>query len=105
MREMRLRRRAFHKPGRLTPSGNRGLRGRAVRLGPGDVMDWHTTGDREELLLGMAGCVRVELEGPRRIRRIVLAAGQSLFLPHRIRHRVVNASGRAGSYVYVTGRC
>lgn len=97
---MRMTRRSFRKPGRLILSRPRGLRARAVRLMPGRVMEWHTTGEREELLLGVAGRVRIDV-GTRR--RIVLGAGQSLFLPRGTRHRVVNASRAAGVYVYVTG--
>ncbi len=99
------RRRSYRVAGRLTPAGNRGLRARAVCLGRGEQMDWHSTGEREELLLGVAGRVRVELQGSRRIRRMTLTAGQSVFLPRGTKHRVVNAFARAGSYVYVTGPC
>jgi len=63
-------------------------------------MPWHSTERREELLLGLAGCVRVEY-GKARARRMTLAAGQALFLPPGTRHRVVNASARPARYVYV----
>ena len=98
-----MTRRTFRTPGRLIPSASRGLRARAVRLSTGGVMDWHTTGEREELLLGLRGRVRVEIDAGRAVRQIPLTAGESVFLPRRIRHRVVNASPRASVYLYVTG--
>lgn len=103
MRKLRIMIRNFRRAGRLTPAANGGLRARAVRLGPGGAMEWHTTGDREELLLGVRGRVRVEVDQARRIRRIVLAEGLGVFLPSQVRHRVVNASARPGLYLYVTG--
>lgn len=78
-------------------------------------MAWHTTGSREELLIVVRGGVVVETRLPahgslptqagadRRLRRQVLRGGQTLFLPPRVEHQVVNATRRAARYIYVTG--
>ena len=95
-------RRSFRRSGRLIPRRPRGLRAGAVRLRRGGVMDWHSTRDREELLLIWRGVVRVEIKAAAgRLRRMRAAAGECLWLPARTRHRVVTQAGAA--YVYVTG--
>lgn len=66
-------------------------------------MDWHTTGDREELVLALDG--RVELEwGPavRPPQRVPLPAGRCAWLDRAVRHRVVNRTRRLARYVYIT---
>jgi quercetin dioxygenase-like cupin family protein len=94
------------RPGRLVPGRARGLRARSVRLEPGGAVGWHSTGEREELLLGLAGRLALELR-PRasggRLRRLALAADESIFLPAGTWHRVVNRSARAARYLYITG--
>jgi mannose-6-phosphate isomerase-like protein (cupin superfamily) len=74
-------------------------------------MDWHSTGDREELLILLAGRVEVEARpggGARRagasarITRVALSVGQCAFIPSEIPHRVFNRSRTAARYLYVT---
>jgi len=95
----RVWRRSFKKPGRLIPKRGQGLRAQAVRLTAGAVMPWHTTGLREELLLVIAGRIRVELKRGDKI----LASGECLYLPSGTPHQVVNRSRTPARYVYVTG--
>ena len=84
------------------PPRARGLRAGAVRLGPGGVVAWHTTGRREELLVSLEGCVTLEVRA-RGLRRARMRAGQSMWLPPGTRHRVVNDGRRLARYIYVTG--
>ncbi len=91
------------------PEEARVLRARAVTLRPGAAVEWHTTGEREELLVAVGGSVDVEAQddwpaGRRglRLRRVRLKAGSCLFLPQGTRHRVVNRSPRLARYLYVT---
>ena len=58
-----LRRRRYDRAGRLVPRRLRGLRAGSVILKPGGSMPWHSTKDREELLIVLAGSVRLELAG------------------------------------------
>ena len=87
----------------MPPSAS-GLRSRAVVLRSGGVMDWHSTGLREELLLVIRGALQLEIEAPsaRRILRRSLRAGRSAFVPARTMHRVVNRSARSALYLYIT---
>lgn len=79
-------------------------------------MAWHSTKEREELLLVVGGEVEVQIS--RRGRSLIrlrhfrgtpqsggraLRQGQCAFLPARTRHRVVNRSRAPARYVYVTG--
>ena len=57
-----IRRRTYRRPGRLVPPGAVGLRARAVRLKPGQQMDWHSTRAREELLVALRGSVGLEVQ-------------------------------------------
>ena len=96
---------SFHRPGRLILAPKNGLRARSVRLWPGNCMDWHSTGEREELLLVIHGEVAVSIELARgKTQNKPLKAGQGVFLPAATRHRVANSSRRVSRYVYVTGR-
>jgi quercetin dioxygenase-like cupin family protein len=104
MRRRRIVRRAVSKPGRLVPAWAKYLKSRVVQLGPGQVMPWHTTGAREELLVGLLGVVDVCVRhASGRIARLPLAAGSTLFLPPRTPHGVVNESWQPARYLYVTG--
>lgn len=99
-----LLQRTYLRAGRLTPANNFRLRSRAVSLPPGSMMPWHSTREREELLLVVRSALRVEIVRPRQqvaIRQ--LQAGQSLWLPSQTIHRVVNTERRCSLYVYVTG--
>ena len=99
-----MRKRSYRKNGRLIPSRARGLRAGAVTLTSGAVMDWHSTRDREELLILLAGRVSVECATSRRkTRRVLLTAGECLLLPHNTRHCVVNHGASPARYLYVTG--
>ena len=99
----RIRLASLRKAGRVIPRRPRGLRAAVVILAPGDVMEWHSTGAREELLIALGGRVAVDVDvASRGRRRVALASGHSLFLPHRTRHRVINRSSVAARYLYIT---
>jgi quercetin dioxygenase-like cupin family protein len=99
-----VRRRSYGRAGRLIPRRTRGLRAGSVILKPGGSMPWHSTNDREELLIVLSGSVRLELVGRAgRTRRIALPAGQSAWLARGTDHSVVNRGARPARYVYVTG--
>ena len=99
-----VRRRPFGKAGRLVPRRPRGLRAGSVILKPGGAMPWHSTKNREELLIVLAGSVRLEVIGRAgNKRRIALPAGQSAWLAKGTEHAVANPGARAARYVYVTG--
>lgn len=73
-----------------------------MRLGPGEIMAWHSTRDRQELLIMLSGRVGLDTRrSARRARRLTLRAGQCVLLPTRTLHRVVNASKAGAHYVYV----
>jgi mannose-6-phosphate isomerase-like protein (cupin superfamily) len=86
----------------LVPPSAR-LRSRAMHVAPGGAIEWHSTDEREELLLVLSGTLSLEIETPQRRRALRrLAAGAALYLPSRVRHRVRNRSRRRLVYVYVT---
>ena len=91
----------------MVPAQTKGLRAAVVVLQPGEVMDWHSTHAREELLVALAGRVRVEVRSAHRLRRLSLTSGMCAFLPRQTLHRVVNRSPAAARYLYVTApvRC
>ena len=86
------------------PSSAQRLRGRSIRLAPGDAVDWHSTDRREEILIAVGGRLWLEREDPSgRVRIATLAEGQCAFIPSGVRHRVVNRSRRSSRYLYLTG--
>ena len=93
---------SYHRAGRLVPLSARGLRARTVVLNAGQCMDWHSTHDREELLIALRGQVRVDVASSRITHHRRLLAGHCLFIPQQTRHRVVNRSRRLAAYCYVT---
>ena len=96
--------RRFDRPGRLIPRPIGGLKARSVVLADGGVMDWHSTHEREELILVLQGPVKIQIQGAKGAKRsLLLAAGKSFFLPAQTVHRVVNAARKPSRYVYVTG--
>ena len=98
-----IRRRTYRRPGRLVPPGAVGLRARAVRLMPGQQMDWHSTRAREELLVALRGSLRLEVQDARRrIRLTPLRAGQCAFVPSQTVHRIINRSRAQADYIYIT---
>ena len=101
MRRAAITIRSSQRPGRLIPAPARGLKSRAVTLRPGQVMDWHSTQQREELILVLAGTLELQLRRPSACRRI--RAGQSAFLPAQTLHRLVNHARLTARYVYITG--
>jgi mannose-6-phosphate isomerase-like protein (cupin superfamily) len=95
--------RSYRRAGRLTPLGATGLRAGAVTLRPGGVVGWHSTRQREELLIALSGRIQVEIrERRRKPLRLVLNAGSCAVLPRATPHRVVNRSTRNAHYLYVT---
>ena len=99
----RVRRRSYSRVGRLVPAGAAHFRGRSMRLLPGQGVEWHSTGRREEVLLAMTGTLWLEYEQPaHRVRNLKLSAGECVFLPQAVRHRVINRSLRTTRYLYLT---
>jgi len=69
-------------------------------------MPWHSTQQREELLVCLAGRAAVEVGGAangHRPTRLRLRAGQALFLAAGVRHRILNDGRGPLRYLYVTG--
>ena len=100
----RLSRCAWRRPGRLTPPHAKRLRARSMHLRPGEAVAWHSTGSREELLIALAGRLRLERrQSGRLLKTVSLVAGQCAFLPRRVIHRMVNHSPQSARYLYVTG--
>ncbi len=98
-----IRRSSYTRPGRLVPANARGLRARSIVLDHGEQMAWHTTGMREELLITLAGRMRLEMPSRfHRVRSLLLRPGQCVFLPASTMHRVVNHSRAQAHYLYVT---
>ena len=94
---------SYQREGRLVPLTARGLRARSVMLAHGQVMEWHSTRTREELLIALSGVVNVEVTSPASSRRRTrLIAGQCAFLPRETMHRVINDSRTRVHYIYVT---
>ncbi|MBI4323358.1 MAG: cupin domain-containing protein [Candidatus Omnitrophica bacterium] len=103
MRARGVERRSYARTGKLLPKTAKRLRGRSVRLPPHGVMDWHSTARREELLVALAGSVRVEYRNGRgRTQATTVRAGQCAFIPSGVRHRVINRTTRVSHYLYVT---
>ena len=66
-------------------------------------MPWHSTGDREELVIVLGGSVRLEARlRPRHVSAETVQAGQCAFMPPQTLHQVVNRSKVAATYLYVT---
>lgn len=104
MRARRVERRSYAQAGKLVPKAAKRLRSRSVRLPPHGVMGWHSTGRREELLIALAGSVRVEYRNGRgRTQATAVRAGQCAFIPSGVRHRVINQTPRVSQYLYMTG--
>lgn len=92
------------RAGRLIPRRARGLRAAVVVLPAGGVMDWHSTRDREELLVILYGIVRLDArQTAARLRSRRLPAGRCVWLPAQVMHRIVNPTRRSARYIYVTG--
>ena len=93
---------SLQREGRVVPRRTHGLRAAVIVLKPGAAMDWHSTGSREELLIGLGGRVQVEVRTASRKRRVGLPAGRCALLPRDTWHSVVNRSMRKARYLYVT---
>ena len=103
MRRARVEKRSCARAGRVVPTGAAALKASVVVLAPTREMGWHSTREREELLVALRGRMDVEWRPvPHRARRVRLAAGQCLFLPAHTLHRVVNRSALDARYLYVT---
>ena len=98
-----VRVRSYERAGRLTASTARGVRARSVILTRGAIMDWHSTQDREELLILLTGRLRLDIQRPSsRLQSIRLSAGACAVLPQQTPHRVLNPTTVAAHYLYVT---
>ena len=95
--------RSLARAGKLVPPNAKRLRGRAIILRPGEAVEWHSTGAREELIIALAGTVRLELGRVVRPHTALLRAGRCAFIPSATIHRVVNRTTRTAHYLYVTG--
>ena len=93
---------SYLRAGRLVSRRAAGLRGGVVVLRPGEVMPWHSTKSREELLIVLRGSLRVDSRRSRRLRRILLKSGQCLLVPRQTLHCVVNESTKPARYLYIT---
>ena len=99
-----LRMGSSRRAGRLIPRREAGLRAAVVVLPGGGVMDWHSTRDREELLIILHGLVRLETRQPSgRLRSRPLPAGRCVWFPAHVMHRLVNPARQPARYIYVTG--
>ncbi|OGX28801.1 MAG: hypothetical protein A3B78_00540 [Omnitrophica WOR_2 bacterium RIFCSPHIGHO2_02_FULL_67_20] len=102
---MRIYTASYRRTGRLVPKRKRGLRAGSVILRPGTSMPWHSTKEREELIIALAGRVHLDVEdAPGRRRQTVLSEGRCALLPPRTPHAVSNHSRRTARYLYVTGK-
>lgn len=99
----RVVRRSYRRAGKVVPLQAKHFKGRSVKLAPGQAMDWHSTRNREEVLIALAGTIHLETEnGSRAVKATRLFAGQCAFLPTRTRHQVTNRSRRVAHYLYLT---
>ncbi len=100
----RITRRGLRRPGKLIPPDAARLKSRVIRLPAGQAIEWHSTKEREELIIVLEGTIELERQAAgARVRRTRAAAGHSLFVPPQVMHRVVNPTGRVARYIYVTG--
>ena len=94
------------RAGRVVPRRVRGMRAAVVELGPGAIMDWHSTGSREELLIVLRGRVRIHTAKAQRkdakVATVMLRVDQCAFLARGTPHCVVNRSTGKARYLYVT---
>lgn len=96
---------SYRRAGRLAPKRRRGLQAGSVILRPGAVMPRHSTKEREELIIALAGRMLIEAEDARGCsRRTILSEGRCALLPPRTVHTVSNRSRGTARYLYVTGR-
>jgi mannose-6-phosphate isomerase-like protein (cupin superfamily) len=98
----RIARTSYRRAGRLVPRTSRGLRAGSVILRRDEAMGWHSTGRREELVILLAGRVRLDVDTSAQIARWSLRAGECAFIPPETPHRVVNRSRTLARYLYVT---
>lgn len=96
---------SYRRAGRLVPKRRRGLRAGSVILRPGAVMPWHSTKEREELVIVLAGRILIEAEDVRgTCHPTILSEGRCALLPPGTSHTVNNHSRGTARYLYVTGR-
>lgn len=95
---------AIAEPGRWLAPAGLGLKARTVVLQTGRRMDWHSTGNREELIIGLSGRGEVIVRvASKRNRRMSLTRHKAVFLPSNTWHTVSNPSPARMVYFYVTG--
>ncbi len=81
----------------LRPPTSERLKSGYVVLKPGETVGEHTTADREEMLIILAGHACIECEGE----RVELAANAVAFIPRDSRHNVINQSAEDLRYIYL----
>ncbi|MBZ5515630.1 MAG: cupin domain-containing protein [Acidobacteriia bacterium] len=75
-----------------------GMRSGFVRLKPGEIVGWHTTGKNEESLVILRGRGEARLEGqPAR----PFVARALVYIPPATRHTVANTGEEQLEYVYI----
>ncbi len=98
-----VERRSYAQAGKLVPKTAKRLRGRSVRLPPHGVMDWHSTGEREELVMALRGRLQIDYATQSgRTASVRVTTGQCAFIPSGVWHRVINRTTRVSQYLYVT---
>lgn len=80
------------------PPQTAGMRSGVVVLLPGASVGRHTTGRREELIVGLEGCGEVRADGAP---PLALSPGTAAYLPPHRDHDVVNTSDLPLRYLYV----
>ena len=75
-----------------------GLRGGSVRLKPGEMVGWHTTGQHEEALVILRGRGEARIEGQQ---ARPFTAPKLVYIPPATRHNIANTGHELLEYVYV----
>ena len=95
--------RSYNHKGRLLGASRRAIRAGSVKLRRNECMDWHSTNEREELIIMLSGTARIDLKNSHsKLVHVRLSAGRCAFLPKATTHRVVNMCSGTAHYIYVT---
>lgn len=81
----------------IKPPQSRSLKGGRVKLKPGEEIGWHTTDQREELIIPVKGKATVKIKEE----NIKLGPGQTYYVPEGIKHNVTNQENKELEYIYV----
>lgn len=75
-----------------------GMRGGSVRLKPGEIVGWHSTGQNEEALTILQGSGAANIEGQA---DVPVHAQMLVYIPPDTRHNVTNTGNQILEYVWV----